>query len=113
MTSSPGSTRSAATATTEPRWLAPWSEWSSLERDPLNHEILSPFINREVAVSVERVETPGAGEIPGMIAPDDADAALRYDVSLDFNGPLFLASFFIPVLIFHGVGALWRRKRSG
>jgi len=87
-------------------------EWSNVERDPLNHEILSPFIERDINVSVERERLPEA-DIPTAMDPEAADAVLRYDVSLDFNGPLFLACFFAPVLLFHGLGALWRRNRRG
>ncbi len=47
------------------------------------------------------------------LAAEEADAVLRYDVVLGFNGPLFLLCFFIPVLIFQGGGALWRRRRGG
>jgi hypothetical protein len=86
-------------------------EWNSVQRDPLNHEILSPFIERQVSVSVQR-EQPAA-DVPGATAPEAADAVLRYDVELDFNGPLFLACFFGPALLFHGLGALWQRSRGG
>lgn len=85
-------------------------EWYNLEREPLEHEILSPFFERRVQVSIER-QPPATTEIPGMAESAGADAALRYDVSLDFNGPLFLVCFFTPVLIFHGAAALWRRYR--
>jgi hypothetical protein len=88
-------------------------EWNNVERDPLNHEIVSPFIERQVSVSVEREQLPAEADIPAAIDPESADAVLRYDVSLDFNGPLFLACFFAPVLLFHGLGALWRRSRRG
>jgi hypothetical protein len=37
---------------------------------------------------------------------------MRYEVELDFNGPLFLAAFFAPMLVFHGLGALWNRSRG-
>lgn len=87
-------------------------EWNMIDRDPLNHEILSPFIERQFSVSVEREQLPTA-DIPTAIDPDEADAVLRYDVSLGFNGPVFLAFFFTPVLLFHGVAALWRLNRRG
>ncbi len=86
-------------------------EWNNVERDPLNHEILSPFIERQVKGSVEREQLPEV-DIPTATDPEAADAVLRYDVALNFNGPLFLACFFAPVLLFHGLAALWRRRGS-
>jgi hypothetical protein len=92
-------------------------EWNSLDRDPLNHQILSPFIQRDVTVSVEPQATVAReADIPELeylgVEAESPDAVLRYDVALDFNGPLFLACFFVPVAIFHGVGILWRRVRG-
>lgn len=87
-------------------------EWRGLDRDPLGQEILSPFIERRIAVEVERVPSNADGDIPALIGQDEAaDAALRYNVDIAFNGPLFLACFFTPVLIFHGLGLLWARLR--
>ena len=87
-------------------------EWYNLERKPLDHEILSPFFERRVQVSIERQLPQATADIPEFSEMAEPDAALRYDVSLDFNGPLFLVCFFTPVLIFHGAAALWRRLRS-
>ena len=88
-------------------------EWNGLGRDPVNHEILSPFMQRTIAVSVEPETQPRVTEIPGIeIEPESPDAVLRYEVELDFNGPLFLASFFGPMLVFQGLGALWNRSRG-
>jgi len=88
-------------------------EWNNLERNPVNQEIFSPFINRAIEVTVEKANAPKPGlDIP-VESGNSAEAALRYDVELTFNGPLFLACFFIPVLIFHGIALLWRRLRSG
>jgi hypothetical protein len=87
-------------------------EWHSLDRDPVKQEIFSPFIQRTIDVTVTNPQRR-AGDLPG---PGDAgespDVALRYDVELTFNGPLFLACFFIPVLTFHGIGLLWRRLQG-
>lgn len=86
-------------------------EWNSLERNPVNQEILSPFIERTMQVTVAKSpesELPDPGE-----QEESADAVLHYAVEINFNGPLFLACFFIPVLIFHGAGMLWRRLRAG
>lgn len=93
-------------------------EWNSLDRDPLNHQIISPFIQRDIKASVQP-QAPGLveNEIPGLDIPpataESADAVLHYEVALDFNGPLFLACFFAPVAIFQGLGMLWRRLRGG
>ena len=86
-------------------------EWHSLDRDPVRQEILSPFIERTIEVSV--ANPVSRADDPGVLvdAENSPDAALRYDVELKFNGPLFLACFFIPVLVFHGVGLVWRRLR--
>ena len=87
-------------------------EWNSLERNPVDQQIFSPFINRTIAVSIENAPAP-AGDVAVSAQPGDGpDAALRYDVELTFNGPLFLACFFTPILIFHGTGWLWRRLKG-
>lgn len=87
-------------------------EWHSLDRNPVTQEIFSPFIQRTIDVTLANPASPADG-IEGMVdAEHSPDAALRYDVELKFNGPLFLACFFIPVLIFHGIGLVWRRLRG-
>ena len=84
-------------------------EWHSLDRDPVRHEIISPFIERTLSVSLEN--GPAADE-PALIEPDASqDAVLRYEVDIRFNGPLFLACFFGPVLVFQGIGLLWNHYR--
>jgi len=87
-------------------------EWHSLDRDPVKQEIFSPFIQRTIDVTVSNPVSP-VENVEGLVeAENSPDAALRYDVELKFNGPLFLACFFIPVLIFHGISLLWRRLHS-
>jgi hypothetical protein len=87
-------------------------EWHGLDRDPVKQEIFSPFIERTIAVSVEESAAP-AGESAGTFAQEEsADAVLRYDVEISFNGPLFLACFFAPILLFQGLGMLWNRYRG-
>ena len=81
-------------------------EWNSLERDPLREEILLPFIQREVSVAVI---AGGAPVEPGAPAGEQADGTLQYEVEFHFNGPLFLAYFFGPVLAFQGIGWLAAR----
>lgn len=77
-------------------------EWHSLDRDPLSREIMSPFIGREVTI----VPAPASGAlIPGPIA-------LQQQVTFHFDGPLFLACFFGPVLVFHGIAYLLFRMRG-
>ena len=90
-------------------------EWRGLDRDPLNQEILSPFIEREVSVSLP--EPPPFNELD--FDSDTRDRAvpeggLQYEVEIHFNGPLFLACFFGPVLAFQGIGWLagWVKRRQ-
>lgn len=86
-------------------------EWHSLDRDPVRQAILSPFIERNIAVSVANRPAP-ADELAAVTGTEDApDAQLRYEVDFRFNGPLFLAWFFIPILLFHAVGMLWNYLR--
>ena len=89
-------------------------EWRSLDRNPLEQQILSPFIERDIAVSqraptaVDPLDLQAAEQKQG-----DAVNSLQYDVQFHFNGPLFLACFFGPVLAAHGIGLLITRlKRS-
>ena len=99
--------------------VATLMEWNSLDRDPVKHEILSPFIERHIAISVAKHADSNGGDILDSIGQESPaageepipEAALRYDVEIAFNGPLFLACFFTPVLVFQGVGLLWRRLR--
>ena len=85
-------------------------EWRNLERDPLEREILSPFIQREITISrgeglapVDQLAMQGADlEIPGV----------RYEVEFHFNGPLFLLCFFGPVLLIYGIAHLIARIRG-
>lgn len=84
-------------------------EWNSLDRNPVSQEILSPFIERTIKVEVAAAPVPDIG---GSVSPQaEPDAALNYEVSFHFNGLLFLACFFVPVLIFHGLEALWNNLR--
>jgi hypothetical protein len=86
-------------------------EWRSLDRDPLGHQIMTPFIERKVTIGL-------AGDAP--IDPLEekreqagpAEPGLQYEVEFDFNGPLFLACFFGPVLVFQGLGLLASLRRA-
>ena len=88
-------------------------EWNSLDRNPVKQEILSPFIERTMAVSVEEAEVPPLESSVTGTDGQSPDAALRYDVQIAFNGPLFLACFFTPILVFQAIGMLWDRFRRG
>jgi hypothetical protein len=92
-------------------------EWHSLDRDPLNRQILSPFIERQIAVTVANAPDSSGKTMEAAGEPDDSpEAALQYEVDFKFNGPLFLACFFVPILVFQGIGMLlgWlRRRRAG
>ena len=86
-------------------------EWRSLDRDPLGHQIMMPFIERNVTVSV----AGNGGPEPLDVNEDRAgpeEPGLLYEVEFDFNGPLFLACFFGPVLAFQGLGLLASRARA-
>jgi len=89
------------------------AEWHSLGRDPVKQEILSPFIERTIAVSVDEADAPPGDSTGTGDSAQSPDAALRYDVQIGFNGPLFLACFFTPILVFLGIGMLWDRFRRG
>lgn len=79
-------------------------EWNSLERDPMREQILSPFIERRISASVESAVSSGEDVLSESqhVAEED-EIPLRYEVEFGFNGPLFLAGFFLPVLLFHGL----------
>lgn len=80
-------------------------EWRNLEQDPLEREILSPFIQREITVSMAQPGDTDEFDIRETSAAD----ALQYEVVFHFNGPLFLLCFFAPILLFYGIGSLWSR----
>lgn len=85
-------------------------EWNSLDRNPVRQEIFSPFIERTMTVEVEEPELVVSNDAASE--PEAPDAALNYQVSFHFNGPLFIAYFFTPILLFHGLAALWSRLRG-
>ena len=80
-------------------------EWNSLEREPLREQVFLPFIERDI-----RLMAP-AGELDALATEAVPAVDLRYEVELGFNGPLFLACFFIPVGLFHGAGWLLSRLK--
>ena len=90
-------------------------EWRTLDRDPIGHQILTPFIERDIAVGLDPRAVPENGTASSDL-PDDlvTDDVLQYQVDIRFNGPLFLACFFGPVLAFLGLGKLYERlKKDG
>jgi hypothetical protein len=86
-------------------------EWNSLDRDPLKTDIMSPFIERHINVSAGR--TANEPTVDAFTEREESpETVVRYDVEFKFNGPLFLAGFFIPMLIFNGIGMLWNRLHA-
>ena len=87
-------------------------EWRQLEQDPLNRQILSPFIQRQVTVHVGHSETMVDDFDRESEGQNDESIKTRYEVAFHFNGPLFLLCFFGPVLAFHALALFWQRLRS-
>jgi len=87
-------------------------EWNGLDRDPMGQQVLLPYIKRDIRVNV--IEAPAADGRAGADVPElpqeAPDAALQYEVDIRFDGPLFLACFFIPVGLFQLIGLLARRR---
>jgi hypothetical protein len=90
-----------------------WVEWRSLDREPLAEQIFLPFIEREITLSTA---DPGAAHQPGAVKSNSPGTGVRRNlqtnVHIGFNGPLFLAYFFLPVLVFHAVDRLIARLRG-
>lgn len=88
-------------------------EWHGLERDPLRKQIISPFIQRDIAV-VALEPDPFESSAPGdsAQAAEQPNAVLQYEVEFHFEGLLFLLYFFLPVLLFHAGGWLIARARA-
>ncbi len=89
-------------------------EWNGLDRDPMGQQIMLPYIKRDISVNV--IALPAADGRAGVedleLPPEDPDAGLQYEVDIRFDGPLFLACFFLPVGLFQLVGLLARRWGS-
>lgn len=82
-------------------------EWNSLSRDPLGQEVFLPFITRDISVNV--MEAGPSDPLDFDTISDEGEGAtdgLQYEVEFIFNGPLFLAYFFGPVLVLRGIGLL-------
>lgn len=87
-------------------------EWRSLDRDPMSEQIFLPFIEREITVSrTDSNATQQLGTDGGNFPEHKRRRNLQTDIKIDFNGPLFLAYFFGPILIFHAVDRLLARLR--
>jgi len=85
-------------------------EWNNLDRDPIGQEIFTPFIKREISINVIEATASDPLDFSTESELDDvADDRLQYEVEFFFNGPLFLAYFFGPVLLFQGIGLLVAR----
>ena len=76
-------------------------DWGSLEKDPLNEEILTPFISREISMVVPE---SGDGEPQQM--------PLQYQVELHFDGVMFLLYFFVPVIILHLIARVMESRKG-
>ncbi|RLA55636.1 MAG: hypothetical protein DRR04_14640 [Gammaproteobacteria bacterium] len=89
-------------------------EWNSLSRDPVGQEILLPFITRDISVNVMEADPSDPLDFDTLSAGDGgATKGLQYEVEFLFNGPLFLAYFFGPVLVLQGIGLLVGRIKRG
>jgi hypothetical protein len=77
-------------------------DWNTLDRDPASEVILMPFIIREAVLE----ETPAASELD--FTPTENEKPYQYKVAIEFNGPYFLACFFLPILAFQLIGLLLR-----
>ncbi|HDY82288.1 MAG TPA: hypothetical protein ENH48_04950 [Halieaceae bacterium] len=89
-------------------------EWNNLSRNPIGQEIFLPFISREISVNVMAAGASEPLEFSTKSAGDGGAAGgLQYEVEFFFNGPLFLAYFFGPVLFIQGAGLLAARINRG
>jgi hypothetical protein len=89
-------------------------EWRSLDRDPMSEQIFLPFIEREIELSTTDANTTTQlGTTAGDLLKDNVRRNLQTHVQIAFNGPLFLAYFFGPILIFHAIGLLFARLCRG
>jgi len=87
-------------------------EWRSLDRDPIEQQILTPFIERKISMELKRDDPAPEIDFNSTARGEDAPQnGLQYTVEISFNGPLFLACFFGPVLVFQGIG--WLAARGG
>ncbi len=87
-------------------------EWRQLDQDPINRDILSPFIERQVSIQGGRGKQRVDEFEQGLESGGRATGEPAYIVEFHFNGPLFLLCFFGPVAVFHGVAHLLSRFRN-
>jgi hypothetical protein len=88
-------------------------EWHSLDRDPMREQIFLPFIERKITLPGSDANTlQQLGNIEGDLPENNVRRSLQTHVEITFNGPLFLAYFSSPILIFHALGLLWSRLRQ-
>jgi hypothetical protein len=85
-------------------------EWRSLDRDPIGQQVFLPFIEREISVLPATIS--GNAPEASRDAASMLDGPVRYEVEFHFNGPLFLACFFVPVMVFHGGAWLLARAHE-
>jgi hypothetical protein len=88
-------------------------EWNNLDRDPMTEQIFLPFIERDIQLSMTNTAATGELGNPDSDVPEISSGnvgnSVQTVVEIDFNGPLFLAYFFGPILIFHAVGLIWQK----
>jgi hypothetical protein len=87
-------------------------EWNNLGRDPIGQQIFLPFITRDISVNLVEENDPDPLDFTSERDNSGGDA-LQYEVEFSFNGPLFLAYFFGPILLIQGVGLLAGRINRG
>jgi len=87
-------------------------EWNSLDRDPMREQIFTPFIQREISMTMGEEVANNIIDFESVEREAKTPtASTQTTVKFHFNGPLFLVCFFIPVLAFHGIGWLMARVK--
>lgn len=86
-------------------------EWNSLDRDPVGQQIMSPFIERHIEMTVGEANAAAPDQYSLAGPGKSPDAVLNYEVEFSFNGPIFLLCFFGPMLVFMACGRLWKLIR--
>lgn len=75
-------------------------DWNTLEKNPIDEEILTPFITREITL----VATDN--QYDSELSMQERKVEPQYQVEIGFDGIKFLMYFFGPILIIYSVGQL-------